>query len=77
MIGPVYVSVCVSVCGSVTKNFAKEPFRQKDGLYATCRNTFMFMCFVVPFGQLVVFFRALPRVIARVLRRIFPCEIAA
>ena len=39
------------VCLSVPKNFAKEPFRQKDGLkadvYATCRITFTFMSAVV------------------------------
>ena len=41
--------VCVvCVCVSVTKNTV---FRRKDGLiahtYATCRNTFVFMCVVV------------------------------
>ena len=67
------------VCVSVTKNFAKEPFRQKDGLkadiYATCRITFTFMsavvletaiysAYVLLFVQYAVFFRVLPCVIA-------------
>ena len=57
--------VCVCVCLSVTKNFAKEPFRGKDGLkadiYATCRITAVYSALHV---QYAVFFRVLPCVIA-------------
>ena len=60
---------------SVTKNFfAKEPFRQKDGLkayiYATCTITFMFMCVVVLETAVSAKYSAIlfaPRVILRIL----------
>ena len=75
------------------KNFAKEPFRQKDGLkadiYATCTITFTFM-YVDVLETAVSAIYSAPRVIRRilscssvcdyylrVLRRILPCEIAA
>ena len=71
------------VCLSVTKNFAKEAFRQKDGLkadvYATCRITFMFMSAVLSLNRFfdnIIFSYFLFAQYA-VFFRVLPCEIVA
>ena len=66
------------MCLSVPKNFAKEPFRQKDGLkadiYATYTITFMFMYVVVLETAVSAIYSATPRVIRRILSCSSVCD---